>query len=129
MRAPRALSRACIRAAVPETTSFRAGGEVSRTHLRRSYRALFASSVDGMGAVRMRVQCGASVLHMLFVGGRLSHNDGVGWVLFLKNKTGSTATATVTYAFRAFFAVIKPLINDRCCSRVCLGGGGSLRKE
>ena len=32
--------------------------------------------------------------------------SNVGWVLFLKDKTGST----VTQAFRAFFATIKPLI-------------------
>ena len=32
-------------------------------------------------------------------------NSNVRWVLFLKDKTGST----VTQAFRAFFAAIKPL--------------------
>ena len=44
--------------------------------------------------------------------------SNVGWVLFLKGKTGST----VTQAFRAFFAAIKPLI-------AVYGPRGSLRTD
>ena len=44
--------------------------------------------------------------------------SNVGWVLFLKDKTGST----VTQAFRAFFAAIKPLIAAH-------GPVGSLRTD
>ena len=44
--------------------------------------------------------------------------SNMGWMLFLKDKTGNT----VTQAFRAFFAAIKPLIAVH-------GSGGSLRTD
>ena len=48
----------------------------------------------------------------------MDDHSNVGWILFLKDKTGST----VTQAFRAFFAAIKPLITVH-------GPVGSLRTD
>ena len=77
-----------IRAAVPKTTSFRATRPLER--LSGDLTGPFSPSAGGVR------YC------MLLVG----DYSNVGWVLFLKNKTGST----VTQAFRAFFAAIQPLI-------------------
>ena len=77
-----------IRAAVPKTTSFRAARPLER---------LFGDLTGPFSP-----SAGAARYCMLLV----DDGSNVRWVLFLKGKTGST----VTQAFRAFFAAIKPLI-------------------
>ena len=77
-----------IRAAVPKTTSFRAARPLDR---------LF---VDLTGP--FSPSAGSARYCMLLV----DDYSNVGWVLFLKDKTGST----VTQAFRALFSAFKPLI-------------------
>ena len=89
-----------IRAAVPKVTSFRAARP-----LERLFGDLTGSFSPSAGGARY---C------MLLV----DDYSNVGWVLFLKDKTGST----VTQAFRAFFAAIKSLITVH-------GPVGSLRTD
>ena len=76
-----------IRAAVPKITSFRAARPLER--LFGDLTGPFSPSVGGARYCML-----------------LDDYSNMGWVLFLKDKTGST----VTKAFRAFFAAIKPLI-------------------
>ena len=77
-----------IRAAVPKTTSFRAARPLER---------LFADLTGPFS-----LSTGDARYCMLLV----DDYSNVEWVLFLKDKTGST----VTQAFRAFLATITPLI-------------------
>ena len=77
-----------IRAAVPKTTSFRVARPLER--LFGDLTGPFSPSADGARYCMLLVD----------------DYSNVGWVLFVKDKTGST----VTQAFRAFFAAIKPLI-------------------
>ena len=77
-----------IRAVVPKTTSFRAARPLER--LFRDLTGPFSPSTGGMRYCMLLAD----------------DYSNVGWVLFLKDKTGST----VTQAFRALFAAIKPLI-------------------
>ena len=76
-----------IRAAVPKTKSFRAA--ILLEHLFRDLTGAFSLSAGGARYCMLLVD----------------DNSNVGWVLFLKDKIGST----VTQAFGAFFAAIKPL--------------------
>ena len=77
-----------IRAAVPKTTSFRAARPLER--LFGDHTGPFSPSAGGARYCMLLVD----------------DYSNVGWVLFLKDKIGST----VTQAFRAFVAAIKPLI-------------------
>ena len=77
-----------IRAAVPKTTSFWAARPLER---------LFGDLTGPFSP-----SAGGARYCMLLV----DDYSNVRWVLFLKDKTGST----VSQAFRAFFAAIKPLI-------------------
>ena len=89
-----------IRAAVPKTTSFRAARPLER--LFGDLTGPFSPSAGGARYCILLVD----------------DYSNVGWVMFLKDKTGST----VTQAFRAFFAAIKPLITVH-------GPVGSLRTD
>ena len=77
-----------IGAAVPKAASFRAARRLER--LFGDLTGPFSPSASGAGYCMLLVD----------------DYSNVGWALFLKDKTGST----VTQAFRAFFAAIKPLI-------------------
>ena len=77
-----------IRAAAPKTTSFRAARPLER--LLGDLTGPFSPSAGGARYCMLLED----------------DYSNVGWVMFLKDKTGST----VTQAFRAFFAAIKPLI-------------------
>ena len=77
-----------IRAAVPKTTSFRVARPLER--LFGDFTGAFSPSAGGARYCMLLVD----------------DYSNVGWVLFLKDNTGST----VTQVFRVFFAAIKPLI-------------------
>ena len=89
-----------IRTAVPKSTSFRPARPLER---------LFGDLTGPFSP-----SAGGARYCMLLV----DDYSNVGWVLFLKDKTGSTVTQT----FRNFFAAIKPLITVH-------GSVGSLRMD
>ena len=77
-----------VRAAAPKSTSFRAARPLER--LFGDLTGPFSPSAGGARYCMLLVE----------------NHSNVGWVLFLKDNTGST----VTQAFRAFFAAIRPLV-------------------